>query len=186
MNLTKIGWAIRALFMKPQIGSLGRLSYIGKPIIWDGKKNIEIGNRVRIYPGSRMECIEGGKIRIEDNVSIGQNFHLISEKNTLVVGANTTIASNVFVTNTDHEYKEIDTHIMKQPRDVKETQIGENCFIGYGVAIEAGTVLGKQCIVGSNAVVRGTFPDYCVIVGVPARVVKKYNQQTGQWEKVNK
>ena len=53
-----------------------------------------------------------------------------------------------------------------------------------GACIQAGTVLGKQCVVGANAVVRGTYPDYCVIVGVPARVIKKYNPETGKWEKV--
>ena len=52
-----------------------------------------------------------------------------------------------------------------------------------GAAIMAGTVLGKQCVVGANAVVRGTFPDFCVIVGAPARIVKKYNPDTQKWEK---
>ena len=48
----------------------------------------------------------------------------------------------------------------------------------------AGTKLGKQCVVGANSVVRGEFPDYCVIVGAPARVVKKYNPDTKIWEAV--
>lgn len=66
---------------------------------------------------------------------------------------------------------------------VRHTEIGENCFIGYGAAIQAGTVLGRQCIVGANSVVRGEFPDYCVIVGAPARIVKRYNPVSGEWEK---
>lgn len=66
----------------------------------------------------------------------------------------------------------------------KRTEIGENCFIGFGAAIQAGTVLGKQCIVGTNAVVRGEFPDYSVIVGAPAKVVKQYNKETGEWERI--
>ena len=68
---------------------------------------------------------------------------------------------------------------------VKETTIGENCFIGMGAAIMPGTVLGKQCVVGANSVVKGTFPDYCVIVGSPAKIVKKYNQHTQIWEKIS-
>lgn len=184
MNIAKIFWAARAVLYKPFTGRVGSLSYIGKPVIWEHQKNIEIGNKVRIFPGSRMECIGKGRIIIEDDVSIGQNCHIISEDSDLVVGTKTTIASNVFITNTDHNYKDIGVHIMKQGRIPQKTTIGENCFIGYGVAIEAGTILGKQCIVGSNAVVRGTYPDYCVIVGVPGRVVKRYNKETGEWEKV--
>lgn len=53
-----------------------------------------------------------------------------------------------------------------------------------GAAIQAGTVLGKQCIVGANSVVRGTFPDYCVIAGVPAKIIRKYNAESHSWERV--
>lgn len=53
-----------------------------------------------------------------------------------------------------------------------------------GAAIMAGTVLGKQCVVGANAVVKGTYPDYSVIAGVPAKIIKRYNAQSGLWEKV--
>ena len=71
------------------------------------------------------------------------------------------------------------------PNYIANYRIGENCFIGMGAAIMPGTVLGKQCVVGANSVVKGTFPDCCVIVGSPAKIVKKYNQQTQIWEKIS-
>lgn len=89
----------------------------------------------------------------------------------------------MFITNIDHEYRNVDKHIMDQPMSYKETIIGENCFIGFGASIQAGTVLGKQCIVGTNAVVRGTFPDYSVIAGILAKVVKHYDEETEEWTK---
>ena len=73
---------------------------------------------------------------------------------------------------------------MDQKWLVKTTRIGEGSFIGYGAAIQAGTILGKHCIVGTNAVVRGSYPDYSVIVGVPGRVIKRYNPKSGNWENV--
>lgn len=180
----KLFWAMRSILLKPFFKKYGKNGYMGRPIVLSGMKGISIGNRVRIYPGLRMEVLGEGKIKIEDDVSIGQNFHCTSAGN-LIIGKNTTISGNTFVTNIDHEYKTIRQHIMNQPMSVKDTIIGENCFIGYGVAIQAGTKLGKQCIVGTNAVVRGEFPDYCVIVGVPARIVKQYNFTTKKWERVN-
>ena len=119
-------------------------------------------------------------------IPIGHYLHIISSGQTLVVGKHTTISGNVFITNLDHSYQEIGKHIMEQPTIELNTKIGENCFIGFGVAIQAGTILGKQCIVGSNSVVRGTFPDYCVIVGAPARIVKRYNPETKLWQKTDK
>ena len=183
MYIKKIVWVMRGIMYKPFLRKMGRYSYIGKPIWMSKKKNISIGNRVRIYPGARIETVKDGRITIEDNVSIAQNFHCTSQGD-LVIEKNTTILGNVFITNIDHDYTEIGKHILEQNNLMKETKIGENCFIGFGASIQAGTKLGKQCIVGTNAVVRGEFPDYSVIVGVPAKVIKRYNFETKKWEKI--
>ncbi|MEH7437937.1 acyltransferase [Neobacillus drentensis] len=184
MRIKKLLWGLRSLIYKLTFKKFGNWSYIGTPIVLDGVRNVEIGNRVRIQPGLRLETIGNeGSIIIEENTSIGQNFHITS-KGKLTIGKNTTILGNVFITNIDHDYQEIDKHILEQKYIVNDTVIGENCFIGYGAAIQAGTKLGKQCIVGTNSVVRGEFPDYSVIVGAPARIVKQYNHSTKVWERV--
>lgn len=181
----KFFWAIRTLYLKFYFKSIGPYCYIGKPIYVHNAKNIKIGKKVRIFPGMRIESHNKGTIYICDDVSIGQNFHLICSKKKLIIGAHTTISANVFITNIDHDYTKLNLHILKQDYLEKETIIGENCFIGYGAVIQAGTILGKQCIVGANSVVRGTFPDYCVIVGAPAKIVKRYNSEAMRWEKTD-
>ena len=183
----KIFWIIRGLFYKPFFGKYTLPSYIGKPVFISNFKRIFIGKRVRIFPNIRMEVIDNSSsIVIDDNVSIGQNLHIISGLNQkLRICKNTTISANVFITNIEHNYQEVNKHILDQVLVSDNTIIGENCFIGYGVVIQAGTILGKQCIVGANAVVRGTFPDYCVIVGIPARIVKRYDEKTNSWKKTN-
>lgn len=181
----KTFWFLTTLFIRISIRRIGLLSYIGRPLFILGGNRIKICNKVRIFPGCRLETHNNGEIIIENNISIGQNFHLISSANTLTIGKNTTISGNVFITNVDHSFTEIGVHILDQKLIEKPTCIGQNCFIGYGAVIQAGTILGKQCIVGSNSVVRGTFPDYCVIVGAPAKIVKKYDPDTQQWVKVN-
>lgn len=159
-------------------------SYLGPVLFIFGGKGINISSKVRIFPGCRMECHDNGTILIEKDVSIGQNFHITSGGGLcLKIGAHTTISGNTFITNIDHDYKRIGQHIMKQAHICNETTIGENCFIGYGVAIQAGTKLGKQCVVGANSVVRGDFPDYSVIVGAPARIVKRYDANQNRWRK---
>lgn len=185
MKLKKMLWVINSLKYKVTIGKFGNLSYIGRPLGIIGKSKVIIEDKVRIQPGLRMEVLgTDGQIKICENTSIGQNFHITSQGN-LTIGKDTTILGNVFMTNIDHDYQEIGVHILKQKHIVKDTIIGENCFIGYGASIQAGTVLGKQCVVGTNAVVRGEFPDYCVIAGVPAKIIKKYNKDTKVWERYN-
>ncbi len=183
--MEKFFWVIRAFIYSFLFKKIGKKSYLGKPLFIYGYKKISIGEKVRIYPHARIEVHGDGRIVLEDNISIGQSLHLISGGE-LLIKKNTTISGNVLITNLNHDYKEIDKHIMEQKHLIKETEIGENCFIGYGAAIQAGTKLGKQCVVGANSVVRGEFPDYCVIVGSPAKIIKKYNFETKRWEEVIK
>lgn len=181
----KFFWVLRAFLYAPFFGKIQFPTYIGKPVIIKGSRKIFIGKYVRIYPQVRMETHgENGVIKIQDDVSIGQNVHITSSSN-LVIGKSTTILANVFITNIDHDYEEIGVHILKQKYIIKETQIGENCFIGIGACIQAGTILGKQCVVGANSVVKGAFPDYSVIVGSPARIVKRYNISNQNWDRTH-
>ncbi len=183
MILNKLFWTLRAIIYSPFLGKIIFPSYIGKPLAILGYKKIFIGKKVRIFPNVRIEVHgEDSKLLIGDNVGIAQNVH-ITCGSTLTIGKNSAILANVFITNIDHDYTELNVPILEQKNIIKETIIGENCFIGIGAAIQAGTVLGKQCIVGTNSVVRGTFPDYCVIAGNPAKIIKQFNFDSQKWEK---
>ena len=181
MNISKAIWGIRCLLYS-FFCDISFPGYIGKPVYISRIKGLHIGRKVRIYPGLRAEMVlPESSIIIGDNTSIGQNCHFVSYNSKLTIGSNVTVSGNVFISNCDHEYKNIGVHILNQSIIGRKTSIDDNCFIGYGSVILAGTKLGKQCIVGSNSVVRGSFPDYCVIAGNPARIVKKYDENNMEW-----
>lgn len=180
----KIKWAFLALLNKPFLGKIGNKCYIGKTCYISKRKDLFLGDSVRIYPGMRTETQGGGKIVFGNNVSIGQNFHVVAVERKLKIGNNVTISGNVFISNCDHTFYDENTTALEQPLVIKDTTIGEGCFIGYGVVILAGTHLGKHCIVGANSVVRGIFPDNVMIAGSPARVLKKFDVEKNKWLKV--
>lgn len=184
MHPAKLIWAARAVLYKCLFNHVGTPSYIGKPCFIEGRKRISIGSRTRIFPGIRIEAIGTGEVFIGENVVIEQNVHITSMNSKLVIGNDSTLAPNVFISNVEHDYSDTSKSVMDQGHVLKDTVIGDGCFIGYGAAIVAGTVLGKHCVVGANAVVRGVFPDNCVIVGVPGRIVKRFDSNTNRWEKV--
>lgn len=184
MHPIKYVWGLRALAYKLFFKRIGHMTYIGKPCFIEGRKNISIGQRTRIFPGIRLEAIGAGQIEIGSNCAVEQNVHITAAGSLLYIGNDVTIAANTFITNIDHEYKDINYSVMDQGHNLKKTVIGDGCFIGYGASIQAGTKLGKHCIVGTNAVVKGDFPDYCVIVGCPAYIVKKYDFKTKTWKRV--
>lgn len=180
----------QSLYYRRKFKHFGKRSILIKPGRLTGKKAIYIGNHVTVLQHCRMEAVtdwRGEKfqpgIYIGDRTQIGQNFHLAAAQR-VEIGTDVTISGNVLITDLDHQYQEPGKGIHKQDISTKATKIGDCSFIGFGAVIQAGTVLGKQCVVGSNAVVRGVFDDYCVIVGAPARVVKKYDPVKKQWVKV--
>lgn len=180
----KLAWALRALCYLPWFGRFSMPSYIGPPLFLLGTRRMFIGRRVRIFPGLRAECHGAGKLFVHDNVAIGQGFHVTCMAD-LHIGEGTLITGYVSVTDIEHEYDDVDAPVLDQPTRWKQTRIGKNCFIGMGARIQAGTILGDGCIVGANAVVRGHFPPHSVIVGVPARMVKRFNTISGIWERID-
>lgn len=177
-------------YYKLLFNSMGKKSVIRKPLFIT-PDCITVGDNVVVWEDARIEGIYGyvqkqykPHIILENGVSIQQRCHFISAS-TLKIGKNTIISFDVMITDTDHEYNDLTLSIGQQPLIVKHTVIGKNCFIGSGVKIQAGTVLGRHCIVGANAVVRGIFEDYSVIVGVPARVVKRYDTESKTWRKTD-
>lgn len=186
MQPRKYVWMLRALLYKLSFKRIGNLTYIGKPLFTQGRRNIYIGTRVRIYPGIRLETIEGGQISIGNNVAIEQNVQIVSMKGHLTIGDDVTIAGNTFISNVNHNYIDVHRSAMDQGYTVKETTIGDGCFIGYGVVVLPGTKLGNHCIVGSNSVLNGQYADNSLIVGAPGRIIKRYNSEADDWERSDK
>lgn len=154
------------MFFKLFFGKVGKHCYMASPTFLFNERRIFINDKVRLFPGYRMEVHNDGKINIGSNVSIGQNFHMISSKNSLNIGDNCLISANVFISNCDHSFK--NNRLIE-----KETIISSGCFIGYGAVILPGTILGRNCVVGANSVVKGVFPDNAIVVGAPGRIVNK-------------
>tara|TARA_R110001592_G_scaffold53617_6_gene164415 strand:+ start:5041 stop:5595 length:555 start_codon:yes stop_codon:yes gene_type:complete len=178
----KLAWGVRGVLYRIFFGRFSLPSYIGSPVFLMNVRHMYIGKRVRIFPGLRAECHGNGRLFIGDNVAIGQGLH-VTCMGDLHIGEGTLITGYVSITDIEHEYESSGIPVLDQPMTWEQTEIGKNCFIGMGVRIQAGTILGDGCVVGANSVVRGDFPDHCVIVGAPARMVKRYDPTSGQWQR---
>ena len=132
-----------------------------------------------LYCGSNAES----KLIIEDDTSIGHYVHIVCLKS-ITIEKSVLIANKVFISDSTHEYKNINIPIKNQNVKVlKDVVIGEGAWIGENVCI-LGANIGKHSVVGSNSVVLSDIPDYTVAVGCPSKVIKKYNFDTKVWEDV--
>ncbi len=167
---------------------IGQDSYIAVPYHKISGK-IHIGHRTTIGKNAWIECFERYKeyhykptIKISDNVTIGK-YLCLTCIDRVEIGAGSLFSEFVFISDHYHDFVPGETLLVDQQLVSKgPVIIGDNCFIGYRVCILSGVNLGNNCVVGSNSVVTKSFPPYSMIGGVPARLLKTYNQSTKQWD----
>jgi len=64
-----------------------------------------------------------------------------------------------------------------QKGEGKAAKIGNNVVIGAGAKIIGDVTIGDNVVIGANAVVTKSFPDNCVIAGVPAKIIKEIENE---------
>ncbi|PIA86231.1 DapH/DapD/GlmU-related protein [Streptococcus parauberis] len=62
-------------------------------------------------------------------------------------------------------------------------QIDSDVWIGENVVILQGVKIGKGSIIGANSVVNKDVPEYSIVAGTPAKVIKQYNFEQQLWQK---
>jgi sugar O-acyltransferase (sialic acid O-acetyltransferase NeuD family) len=96
---------------------------------------------------------------------------------TAVINAAATLGANVVVNTgaiVEHDCVIGDhVHIASGARLASTVHIGEGAHIGLGAAIRQCLRIGRQAIVGAGAVVVADVPDNVVVVGVPARILRR-------------
>jgi len=117
-------------------------------------RGVKIGENCHISPYVLIDLLHPELIKIEDNVTISSNSMIFAHVNP---------SANEFLKK--HGY----------PRTIKPVVIKKGAVISVGCIIIAGVTIGENSIVGAGSVVTQDVPDYCIVVGNPARVVKRIN-----------
>mgnify|MGYP002149839202 CR=1 FL=1 len=122
-----------------------------------------------------------GDVFIGNRTRIGLGCVLIGP---VTVGNDVMLAQNIVVSGLNHGYEDITQPISTQPCSTQAIVIEDEVWIGANAVITSGVTIGKHSVVAAGSVVTKNVPPYSVVAGNPARLLKQYNTQTGQWEKV--
>jgi acetyltransferase-like isoleucine patch superfamily enzyme len=114
-------------------------------------------------------------IRIGPGTAIGRRC-MISGLNSIVIGPNVVLAPGVFVTDHSHEFSDPDVPISRQGvSEPGSVTIEEGCWLGHNSAVVTHRgrhiTLGRNSVVGANAVVTKSCDPNSVMVGSPSRNV---------------
>ncbi|TGL11730.1 acyltransferase [Leptospira levettii] len=200
-RLKPIRFNLRLDIDQEAILRLNQTSHIPCPLYVSKGAELQVGENFRIAKDGIISVRDAGsKITINDHVSIGANCSLsVSSGFLLNIGKGTSIHSNaifsgeikigedclfgpsVTLLSTTHningrqKIRELDAIYFNEHGHSKNEpiEIGDDCWLGVNSVILPGVKLGKGCVVGANSVVTKNFPDYSIVGGVPAKLLKK-------------
>jgi len=115
-------------------------------------RGVIIGKNCHFCPYVQIDLVYPELVNIGDNVTLGANTMIFAHMNP---------TANVFLKKGEY------------PRKIEPVTIKSGAVLTPGTIVMAGITVGKNSIVSPGSVVTQDVPDYCVVVGNPARVVKK-------------
>lgn len=190
--LRKINLLFYYLFRYPVykllLGKIGSSTRLINPKI-NGHSRIFIGSKVYISEKGWLACepLTGNEhccLIIGDGTYIGRFSHIYSTSK-IEIGKKVLMADKVYLGDNLHSYQDIDVPVIDQPiRQANPVTIGDGAWIGENACV-IGASVGKNSVIGANAVVTKNIPDYCIAVGSPAIIIKRYNAGTKQWCKTD-
>jgi acetyltransferase-like isoleucine patch superfamily enzyme len=178
------------LLLSSQFQHIGAGSRIVPPFRCAQLHQISLGENVIIHADCWITAVndpddKGVKLSVGSHTGIGMGATIAAAKQ-VVIGENVLLARNVYIADHSHAFKDITVPISRQGIDnIKPVFIGRHTWLGQNTVILPGVTIGEHCVIGANSVVNRSIPDFSIAAGAPARVVKKYNPGTGQWEKAS-
>jgi len=180
-----IYWRAFGLLFGGDFKKFGRRVRITSPLKIEGAKCIEIGDRTIINDLGWLMAVpiddHEPLLTIGQDTYIGHMAHIVCVRR-VHIGNNVITADRIYISDNIHGYEDIETPVIRQKVQFKsEASVGDDSWLGENVCI-VGARIGKHCVIGANSVVTRDIPDYSIAVGMPARVIKKYNFETRRWE----
>ena len=122
-----------------------------------------------------------GPVTIGDRTLIGMSNVLIGP---LRIGNDVILAQNIVLSGLNHGYQDTGLPIRDQPCTTAEIVVEDEVWIGANSVITAGVRIGRHAVVAGGSVVTKDVPPYTIVGGNPARPLKAYEAETGQWLRV--
>lgn len=137
---------------------------------------IKLGNNVKIgrYTSIRASNhyrLPGKGVVIGDNFSCG-DYTFFGCAGGIKIGNDVMMGQNIRFHAQNHNFDNLDELLRLQGTSSRGIAIGNNCWIGSGTVFLDGSSIGNGCVVGANSLITKSFPNNCVIMGQPAKIVR--------------
>jgi acetyltransferase-like isoleucine patch superfamily enzyme len=120
-------------------------------------------------------------LRLGHGVVLGRGSHVVALA-PITLGEKVYCGPYVYLTSVNHSYDDIAQPIGEQWPRTAPVEIGAGSWLGAGCVVLPGARIGRNVVVAAGSVVRGHVPDHTVVAGAPARVVRRWDPDSGDWQ----
>lgn len=140
-------------------------------------KNYFIGNRKKIYFSQKVTVPEKCylsplELFVGENTWLGVNSFICGK---VKIGSNVMVGPNVAITGANHNIEKADVPMINSGITVKGIIIEDDVWIGANAVVLDGTTIKRGAVIGAGCVVTKDIPEYAVVVGNPAKIIKYRN-----------
>ena len=150
-----------------------------------GISNVQLGRNTVI--GDRSWLNVNNRVQGTIAISIGDNC-FIGRDNFLSSGASIQIreycltARNCQFISATHVYDTPERpYIATGTTTTDRIYVGANCFFAAGATVLGNVTIGHGCVIGAGSLVRRNVPPFSLVVGTPAKVVKRFDFGLKLW-----
>ena len=133
---------------------------------------ISIGDNCQIKIRSRL-VNKNSLISIGDFSALGNDSEIIAEKEIVQIGNYVRIAADVFITSSDHNFRDASKKIVEQGKKFDPVIIEDDVWIGRRAIVLPGVKIEEGAVIAAGAVVTKNIPRYSIAGGVPAKIIGK-------------
>ncbi len=176
-----------ALALRAGVGLCFRFpyTYIASDVRLIGISRIRLGKNVAIGSESWLNVNERASscvaLSIGDNTFIGlRNFFSVGHS--IILGEYCLTTESCSFIGSTHCYDDpMSAYMATGITSNDDIYVGANCFFGVGAQVLGNVHIGHGCVIGAGAVVRDDVPPFSLVVGNPARVIKRFDFSVNKW-----
>lgn len=172
-------------FKKIQVG---KNSYVDPSVQVIGWKNVKIGSNTTISEGSWINV--NFRDDLNSRITIGHNCH---------IGRRNFFSSGPFIHIKDYGFTGLDCHFLGCGHNIESPltpyiasglsagggiEIGVNCWLATSVTVMENVKIGHGTVVGAGSLVTHDLPPFSIAIGIPCKVIKRFNFKNQKWVNV--
>lgn len=136
-----------------------------------GNGHLSIGRKSMVKRSAYL-IFHKGNLQIGNHSGVGKRNEISVNGGNIIIGNHVRLASNVFITNANHGFSDLNKPISEQPVITKDVIIEDDVWVGNGAMIMPGVHIGKGAIVAAGAVVTKNVEAFTIVGGNPAKLIK--------------